>query len=89
MRNRRGGEAVRSEGARRAVVAFGVPRPAAAILRPVIIATEFGVTLLQPGRWTYEGAVLALLALTGFSAAVLVNRAHGRRLECHCFGRLS
>ncbi|WP_396820139.1 hypothetical protein [Mycobacterium simulans] len=25
--------------------------------------------------------------MTGFSAAVLVNRAHGRRLECHCFGR--
>ncbi|WP_191499952.1 MauE/DoxX family redox-associated membrane protein [Mycobacterium simulans] len=77
------------DGVRRAVVAFGVPRPAAAILGPVIIATEFGVVLLQAGPWPDEGAVLALVALTGFSAAVLVNLARGRRLECHCFGRLS
>ncbi|WP_191496359.1 MauE/DoxX family redox-associated membrane protein [Mycobacterium simulans] len=78
-----------TDGVRRAVVAFGVPRPVAAILGPMIIAMEFGVVLLQAGPWPYESAVLALLMLTGFSAAVLVNLARGRRLDCHCFGRLS
>lgn len=76
-------------GVRRAIVAFGVPRPAAAILGPVIVAAEFAVAVMQAGPWPDEGALLALLALTGFSTAVLVNLLRGRSLECHCFGRLS
>ncbi|CAM4407380.1 Methylamine utilisation protein MauE [Mycobacterium basiliense] len=76
-------------GVRRAVVAFGVPKAAAAVVGSVLVAMELGVVLLLVGGWAYRGAVLALLALTGFSAAILVNLARGRSLDCHCFGRLS
>lgn len=73
---------------RHAVEAFGVPRMVAAILAPTMIATEFGVAVLLLTAPRY-GALAALTVLTGFSAAVLANIARGRRLECHCFGRLS
>jgi thiol-disulfide isomerase/thioredoxin len=76
------------DGLGRAVVAFGVPRAVAAIVGYAMIATEFGIAalLLTAPR---AGAVAALIALTGFSAVLLVSLAGGRRLECHCFGRLS
>jgi hypothetical protein len=77
-------------GARRAVMAFGVPRAAAAIVGSTMIATEFGIAaLLVAGPWTRAGAVAALVVLAGFGAVVLVNLARGQRPECHCFGRLS
>ena len=77
-------------GVRRAVVAFGVPGAAAAVAGSAMIATEFGIAaLLVGGRWTRVGAVAALVLLAGFCAVVLVSLARGRRLQCHCFGRLS
>jgi hypothetical protein len=53
-----------------------------------MIATEFAVAatlLVAPGA----GAVAAMSVLTGFSAVTLVSLARGRRVDCHCFGRLS
>lgn len=77
-------------GARRAVIAFGVPRAAATIVGTAMIATEFGIAaLLVAGPWNRAGAVAAFVVLAGFGAVVLVNLARGRRPECHCFGRLS
>jgi hypothetical protein len=77
-------------GARRGVMAFGVPRAAAALVGSTMIATEFGIAaLLVAGPWTRAGAVAALVVLAGFGAVVLVSLARGRRPECHCFGGLS
>ncbi|WP_156738243.1 thioredoxin family protein [Mycobacterium sp. E2699] len=75
-------------GARRAVTAFGVPSAAAGFAGTALVAAEFGVAalLLTAPR---TGAVAALIALAAFSAAALVSLCRGRRLECHCFGRLS
>jgi thiol-disulfide isomerase/thioredoxin len=76
------------DGARRAVTAFGVPRVAAAPVGWALIATEVGVAALLAAQPSI-GAVAALIALAGFSAVVLASLARGRRLDCHCFGRLS
>jgi thiol-disulfide isomerase/thioredoxin len=75
-------------GVRRAVMAFGVPRTAAPSVGPALIAAEFGIAALLLAR-PRIGALAALIALAGFGAVVLVSLARGRRLECHCFGRLS
>jgi thiol-disulfide isomerase/thioredoxin len=75
-------------GVRRAVTAFGVPRAAAAPVGWALIATEVGVAALLAAQPSI-GAVAALIALAGFSAVVLASLARGRRLDCHCFGRLS
>jgi thiol-disulfide isomerase/thioredoxin len=76
------------DGVRRAVTAFGVPRAAAGFVGSALIATEFGIAALLAAE-PHSGAVAALVALAGFSAVVLASLARGRRLECHCFGRLS
>jgi thiol-disulfide isomerase/thioredoxin len=72
------------DGARDALSAFGVPKA----LGSAIVAIEFGIAamLLVAPR---AGAVAAMSVLTGFSAVALVSLARGRRVECHCFGRLS
>lgn len=75
-------------GARRVIATFGVPGVAAVILARAVVAVEFGVAALLLTEPRY-GALAALIALTGFSAAVLLSLARGRSLECHCFGRLS
>lgn len=75
-------------GARRAVMAFGVPRAAAAFAGAALIAGEFAVAALLLAQ-PRTGAMAALLALAGFSAAALVSLSRGRAIECHCFGRLS
>jgi thiol-disulfide isomerase/thioredoxin len=79
-----------SGGVRRAVIAFGVPDVLAAPVGWTLLAAELTTTvllLLTPTART--GGVAALILLAGFTAAVLVNLARGRRLQCHCFGRLS
>src|SRR5438270_3040401 len=73
---------------RRAVTAFGVPKAAASMTASALIAGEFGIAALLLAR-PRGGAIAALIALTGFSAVVLITLARGRRVECHCFGRLS
>ncbi|MCV7149422.1 MauE/DoxX family redox-associated membrane protein [Mycobacterium riyadhense] len=75
-------------GTKRAAVAFGAPSVAAAYVGSAIVATEFGIAALLLTAPRY-GALAALVALTGFSAAVSVHLTRGQRLECHCFGRLS
>jgi hypothetical protein len=75
-------------GVRRAVVAFGVPRAAAATLGSILTAIELGIAALLLTAPKVGGAV-ALITLIGFSAVVPVSLARGQRLDCHCFGRLS
>ncbi|OBA70169.1 hypothetical protein A5641_14265 [Mycobacterium sp. 1554424.7] len=76
------------DGVRRAVTAFGVPRAAAAPVGWALVATELGIAALVAAR-PRIGAAAALIALAGFSAVVLASLARGRRVDCHCFGRLS
>jgi thiol-disulfide isomerase/thioredoxin len=75
-------------GVRRAVVAFGVPRAAAATLGSILTTIELGIAALLLTA-PKVGGVVALITLIGFSAVVLVSLARGQRLDCHCFGRLS
>lgn len=77
-----------TSGLRQAVTAFGVPRVAAAIVAPTMIAAEFGVVALLLTLPKY-GAWAALTMLAGFSVAVLVSLTRGQRVQCSCFGRLS
>lgn len=77
------------DGTRRAVVDFGVPArfaPPASALLPL---TELGAAALlvvpATARW---GALLALLLLAFFVAAIAVNLAKGRRPDCRCFGQV-
>jgi peroxiredoxin len=76
-------------GSRRAIAGFGVP---AALARPLGLAlplTELAIasTLLVAATSRYAAmAAAALLAV--FSAAIGISLVRGRRLDCHCFGRL-
>ena len=74
---------------REAVVAFGVPEPlagsVAALLPPAELATAF--LLVIPGT-RLLGVLAAGLLLAGFTGAVLLALATGRRPDCRCFGRL-
>lgn len=77
-------------GARRAVVEFGVPTGIAALLAWFLVCAEFAVAaLLLFGASAQVGGLAALALLVGFSGAVALNLARGRRPDCHCFGRLS
>ena len=78
-------------GSRQAVADFGVP---AALVGPVAVALPVAevvsavlLCVADPGATL--GAVLAIVLLVAFTAAILVNLAQGKRPDCHCFGRLS
>ncbi len=73
----------------RTVVDFGVPERFAspvALLLPLAELTAAG--LLVPRATARVGALLALLLLAFFVAAIVVNLSNGRRPDCHCFGQL-
>jgi len=79
------------EGSRRAVVDFGV-RPGlvpvvAASLVPLELAGAAG--LLSRGLGVVIGATLAAVMLTAFTVAIVASLAHGRTVDCHCFGAAS
>jgi methylamine dehydrogenase accessory protein MauD len=77
------------EGTRQAVVAFGVPEPAAPVLAPVLPVAELAVAgLLLPSATALAGALGALALLLLFSGAIALNLARGRAPECHCFGQV-
>ena len=76
-------------GSRRAVVDFGVPErlasPAASLLP---LAELAAAGLLVPAATAEWGALLALVLLAFFVAAIALNLFKGRRPDCHCFGQL-
>lgn len=76
-------------GARRSAVDFGVPERAASPVGlgvPVAELTAAGLLLFPAtARW---GALLALLLLVFFAAAIGVTLSRGRTPDCHCFGQL-
>jgi hypothetical protein len=77
-------------GARQSMVAFGVPESVSAPLTWSLIAFELVASAaLLVAQSATVGAMVSLVMLAGFAAAIIVNLARGRRSECHCFGRLS
>jgi hypothetical protein len=76
-------------GARRAAVGFGVSERAASPVSlgvPVAELTGAGLLLFPAtARW---GALVALLLMAFFAAAIGVTLSQGRRPDCHCFGQL-
>jgi peroxiredoxin len=77
------------QGVRRAVVEFGVPAGIAAPLGGLLVVSEFAAALLLVGPWPWVGGLAAAALLLGFSGAIALNLARGRKPDCHCFGRLS
>lgn len=77
------------EGARRAMLQFGVPGRLAGPVAGIFIWSELGVSVgLLFGSSARASALVALGLLIGFSAAVALNLVRGRRADCNCFGRL-
>jgi len=76
-------------GSRQAIIDFGLPAPLAnplAILLPVAEFVIAGALASAAAAWW--GALGALALLLAFVVAIVVNLAHGRKPECHCFGQL-
>ena len=74
---------------RMTVLDFGVSRalaPAVAVCVPALELAVASSLLVQP--WARWGAIGALVLLTGFSVAVVVNMRQGKSPDCHCFGQL-
>lgn len=77
-------------GSRAAVVGFGVP---AGLVAPVSAGLPFvelacAALLVAADPAATVGALGALLVLTVFTAAIVVNLRRGNRVDCHCFGQL-
>ena len=82
-------KAADTAGFRRTLVAFGVPDGLAAPLGRILPFVEVLAALaLLPLASAWWGAVLALLLLSTFSAAIAMNLARGQTPECNCFGQL-
>jgi uncharacterized membrane protein YphA (DoxX/SURF4 family) len=76
-------------GSRRAVVDFGVPeRLVTPVASGLPVAELAAAALLLPAGTAQWGALLALLLLAFFVAAIAVNLSKGRTPDCHCFGQL-
>jgi len=77
-------------GTRRAVADFGVPPPLVRPVAEVLPWTELGAAalILVPAT-AWWGALVSLLLLASFTAAVSVNLGRGRTPECRCFGQLT
>lgn len=79
------------DGARQAVVDFGLPTslagPVAALLAPAELASA--ALLLTAGWGVVAGALLAVAMLLAFTVGIVVNLTRGNRVECHCFGAMS
>ena len=76
-------------GTRRAVVDFGAPeRWAAPVALLLPLAELVAAVALVPATTARWGALVALLLLSLFVAAIGVNLARGRKPDCHCFGQL-
>jgi thiol-disulfide isomerase/thioredoxin len=76
-------------GTRTAVVSFGAPERVAGALALALPAAELTVAgLLLPASTASYGALGALILLGLFTVTIAWNLAHGRRLDCRCFGQL-
>lgn len=76
-------------GSRQAVLDFGLPAslaPTVARLLPLGELMAGGMLLVAASARV--GAVLALLLLAAFGAAILANLTKGRTPDCHCFGQV-
>jgi thiol-disulfide isomerase/thioredoxin len=77
------------EGVRQMVMEFGIPRRFAAPFSWGLIGCEAGAAgALAFAPSARIGAAASVLLLAAFGSAVAVAVTRGRRLECHCFGRL-
>jgi uncharacterized membrane protein YphA (DoxX/SURF4 family)/thiol-disulfide isomerase/thioredoxin len=76
-------------GARQAVIDFGLPVSAARTVASVLPLVELvaAALVLWDGS-ARAGAVLAVLLLSAFSAAIVASLSKGRRPNCHCFGQV-
>jgi len=77
-------------GTRQVLIDFGVsPKlaPSVAVALPIAELVLAAGLLLTELAWAASLGVLVLLA--GFSVAIAVNLAHGRRPDCRCFGRIA
>ncbi len=83
------GKVLDPPGSRRALQEFGVPLrfvSAGAVLLPAAeVAAAVALLVAPSARW---GALLALLLLVMFAAAVARAMANGQAPDCHCFGQL-
>lgn len=76
-------------GARRALIGFGVPEGAAAVLGLLLPLAELAVAgALVPAESARLGAVGALLLLVAFAVGIANAIARGRAPDCNCFGNL-
>jgi thiol-disulfide isomerase/thioredoxin len=74
-------------GTARAAAAFGAPRRLASPLAIAIPVAELAVAaLILPAATAVAGAAGALALLAVFSTAIAISLAHGRSIDCHCFG---
>jgi hypothetical protein len=77
------------DGARQAMVGFGVPARLAAAARILLVLTELVVGgLLVAVRSAWWGALGALVLLSAFTLAIAVSLLRHRPVNCHCFGQL-
>jgi peroxiredoxin len=77
-------------GARQAVVQFGVPEGAAAVVASGLPLFELAVgAALLPTASARGGAIGALVLLVAFSVGIAVNLVRGNTPDCHCFGQLT
>jgi peroxiredoxin len=77
------------DGARKALIEFGVPESLTALLAWLLPATELLVAItLLPRATAWLGGVGALALLLLFLVGIGVNLARGNSPDCHCFGQL-
>ncbi len=76
------------KGARRDIVAFGVPEWSAAPVTVILPIAELSVAILLISR-TVQIAAIACIALTSlFAVVIAINLARGRKPACNCFGQI-
>lgn len=78
------------EGSRTAVEGFGVPGALVGLVAAGLPFVEIAsaVLLVLPDPFATTGAVVSLVMLLVFTAAVVTNLVKGNRVDCHCFGSL-
>lgn len=83
------GKLADQRGSRQAMLDFGIPIFLTAPLGLLLPLTELVVALaLIPQSTSWLAAILALILLLAFIGGIGYNLAHGRKPDCHCFGRL-
>jgi peroxiredoxin len=77
------------EGARQAIVEFGLPVSLAGTLGLTLPVAELAAAAaLIPTASATEGSIVALALLLLFSVGISANLARGRKPDCHCFGQI-